>query len=154
MPAFEMTHETTVGAPPTAVHELIDDFRNWVRWSPWEEKDPQLERTYSGADSGTGAIYSWKGNKQVGSGRMEITSSEPERIELDLEFFEPFQSSSKTVFTFTPGPSGTRVAWTMSGNRGVLMGVAGKLFVDRALGKDFDRGLAKLKSAAEQSAGA
>lgn len=153
MPAFELTRETIVDAPPSAVHELIDDFRNWVRWSPWEERDPQLERTYSGADRGAGAIYSWKGNKQVGTGRMEITRSEPERIELDLEFLEPFRSSSKTVFTLTPEATGTRVRWEMTGTRGVLMGVAGKLFFDRALGKDFDRGLAKLKAAAEQSAG-
>ena len=31
-----------------------------------------MQRTYEGADSGKGAVYAWDGNKNVGSGRMEI----------------------------------------------------------------------------------
>lgn len=149
MPEFEITHEATIRAAPATVHPLVNDFRNWKQWSPWEEKDPNLERTFSGPDSGTGSEYAWTGNKEVGTGKMTITSSTPERIAIDLEFIKPFKQSNKTVFAFTPDVDGTRVSWTMSGSRNLLMHAAGRLFVDKALGKDFDRGLAKLKAAAE-----
>lgn len=151
MPAFEMTHEATVHAPPAAVHGLVNDFRNWTQWSPWEDKDPNLQRTFTGADSGAGSEYAWTGNKEVGTGKMMITASTPERIDIDLEFIKPFKQSNKTVFAFTPEGDGTRVSWTMGGSRNLLMDLAGRLFFDKALGKDFDKGLAKLKAAVEAS---
>lgn len=80
---------------------------------------------------------------------MRITDSTPERIEIDLEFIKPFKARNKTVFEFVPEGDGTRVVWTMTGERGLLMHLAGRLFVDKALGEDFERGLAKLKAAAE-----
>ena len=149
MPQFESIRETTVQVPPARVHALVNDFRQWRQWSPWEEKDPNLERTYSGAESGVGAEYGWTGNKQVGTGRMAITGSTPERIDIDLEFIQPFKAQNKTVFNFTPESDGTRVAWQMSGRRNLLMHIFGRLFFDKALAQDFDKGLAKLKAAAE-----
>lgn len=149
MPAFEMTREAMVEAAPSAVHALVNDFRNWTQWSPWEDKDPNLTRDYTGAERGAGAEYAWAGNKEVGTGKMTITASTPERIDLDLEFIKPFRQTSRTVFAFTPNGDGTRVAWTMRGSRNLLMDLAGRLFVDKALGKEFDRGLDKLRAAAE-----
>ena len=52
--------------------ERIVDFRRWPAWSPWEDVDPDLRRTYSGPDSGVGAAYAWEGNRKAGKGRMEI----------------------------------------------------------------------------------
>lgn len=149
MPAFKNVHEIAIDAAPAEAHALVNDFRQWRQWSPWEEKDPELERHYSGSESGAGAEYDWTGNKQVGTGRMRITDSTPERIEIDLEFIKPFKARNKTVFEFVPEGDGTRVVWTMTGERGLLMHLAGRLFVDKALGEDFERGLAKLKAAAE-----
>lgn len=37
----------------------------------------------------------------------------------------------------------------MTGQRNPVMSLAGKLFFDKAIGKDFERGLASLKAAAE-----
>ena len=39
----------------------------------------------------------------------------------------------------------------MSGTRNVIMAVLGAIMFDKAIIKDFDRGLAKLKAAAEAS---
>lgn len=149
MSAFSLSRETVVDAAPAAVHAHLDDFHRWQAWSPWEEMDPSLERTYSGADSGVGARYAWKGNKKVGSGSMEITGSTASRVAIDLEFVEPFKASNKTTFDLRPEGAGTRVVWTMTGDRNLLMSLLGKLFFDRAIAKDFDRGLAKLKAIAE-----
>ncbi len=149
MPSFENSREIVIDAPAATVHALLNDFHHWTQWSPWEELDPDLTRTYSGADAGTGAHYAWQGNNKVGEGSMEIIGSTAERIDIDLEFLKPFKASNKTVFALTPAGACTRVVWTMSGQRNVAFAVLGKLFFDKAIAKDFDKGLAKLKAAAE-----
>lgn len=148
MPSFANTHSTVINTDAATIHALINDFHRWTHWSPWEKRDPELNRTYSGPDEGVGAEYAREGNKQVGTGRMEITASTPERIELDLEFIKPIKASNKTVFELSPVDGGTQLSWTMTGGRNVLMHVAGKLFFDKAIAKDFDQGLAAIKELA------
>jgi hypothetical protein len=149
MPSFSNERSTTIDASPSRVHKFLDDFHAWSGWSPWEELDPDMTRTFSGPDRGAGSRYAWQGNNKVGTGTMTITESTPERIAIDLEFLKPFRASNQTVFTLEPAGDRTRVVWTMSGRRNLAMAVAGRLFFDRAIAKDFDKGLAKLKKLAE-----
>lgn len=148
MPTFENARSIEIAAPADRVRPLVDDFRQWVKWSPWEELDADLARTYGGAEEGVGARYGWSG-KKAGEGTMAITSSTPERIAIDLDFIKPFKAANKVVFVFEPVGESTRVTWTMSGERGLVLAVMGKLFFDGMIRKDFDRGLQKLKAAAE-----
>lgn len=150
MAHFEMSRSTTINAPADRVHSLLNDFREWQQWSPWEGLDPDLKRTFTGPATGVGSHYAWAGNKKAGEGTMEITESTPSSVAIDLEFLKPFKASNVTAFDLTEAGSGTtRVNWTMTGTRGVMMGLMGKLFFDKAIGKDFDKGLAQLKAAAE-----
>jgi len=150
MAHFEMSRSTTINAPADRVHSLLNDFREWQQWSPWEGLDPNLKRTFTGPATGVGSHYAWAGNKKAGEGTMEITESTPSSVAIDLEFLKPFKASNVTAFDLTEAGSGTtRVNWTMTGTRGVIMGLMGKLFFDKAIGKDFDKGLAQLKAAAE-----
>src|SRR4051812_29669161 len=83
---FRVQRAVTIDAPPERIFPLIADFHRWKAWSPWEERDPDLQRSYSGAASGRGAVYQWKGNRNVGSGRMEILDAPPpERIVIKLD---------------------------------------------------------------------
>jgi len=148
MPGFSQTHETTIAAPPATVHALVDDFHEWTKWSPWEGLDPDLRRTYDGA--GVGASYAWEGNKKAGQGRMTFTSITPDQVVVDLEFLKPFKATNVVTFDLTPAGAGTHVAWTMSGRRNVVFEVLGRLFFDRAIAKDFRRGLGSLTAAAER----
>lgn len=148
---FSMTRSTTVDAPPERVHALLDDFRAWQQWSPWETVDPNLSRTYAGPDRGVGSRYAWSGNRKAGQGTMEITSSTPTAVVVDLRFLKPFEATNVTRFDLTPVGDGTRVDWTMTGERTAVMSVMGKLYFDKAIGKDFEKGLASLKAAAERS---
>jgi hypothetical protein len=150
MAEFSMSRSTTVDAPSDRVHGLVDDFREWPLWSPWEGLDPDLERTYSGPSSGVGSRYRWSGNRRAGQGEMEILESTPSRVSVDLRFLKPFKARNLTTFDLEQAGGGhTRVVWTMSGTRSLVMSLAGRLFLDRSIGKDFDRGLASLKAAAE-----
>ncbi len=84
---YTVQRSATIDAPPARVYDQIVDFHNWTNWSPWEDLDPELQRTYSGAFAGTGAVYRWSGNRKAGQGRMEITdAAEPSRVRIDLVF--------------------------------------------------------------------
>ncbi len=150
MSAFEMSRATHVDAPPERVLPLLEDFREWQQWSPWEGLDPNLQRTFTGPEKGVGSHYHWSGNKKAGEGTMEITQAGPGGVEVDLRFLKPFKATNVTEFKLTPAAGGTDITWVMTGERNVIMSVMGTLYFDKAIGKDFDKGLASLKAAAER----
>ena len=89
--------------PPAAVFAQVNDFHKWEAWNPWGKIDPAMKQAYEGAPAGTGAIYTWAGNKEVGEGRMTITESRPsDLIRVKLEFFKPFAATNTAEFTFKP----------------------------------------------------
>ncbi len=152
MGSYTVTRLTTVNAPVERVHALVDDLHSWQQWSPWEGLDANLQRTYSGADKGVGATYAWTGNKKAGQGTMKIVRSEEQNIDVDVTFVKPFKSTSTSHFTFTPSGEGTTVEWRMTGEQNALMSVIGKLWpMDKMMGPDFEKGLARLKAAAERA---
>jgi len=149
---FRVQRKTSIKAPPEKIFPLIADFHNWTSWSPWEKKDPALKRTYSGAPSGKGAIYAWEGNRNVGSGRMEITEAPaPSKILIQLDFIKPFEGHNVADFTLQPEGGATTVTWDMQGPLAFVAKVFG-IFVsmDKMIGNDFETGLANLKAVAEK----
>jgi len=149
---FSFQRATTVKAPPERIFLLINDFHQWGTWSPYENKDPAMKRSYSGEASGKGAVYAWEGNKNVGSGRMEILdASAPAKIVIKLDFFTPFEGHNTAEFTMLPQGDATNVTWLMYGPL-PFMGKIMHVFInmDRMVGKDFEIGLANLKRLTEK----
>ena len=135
-----------IEAPPERVFPLIADFRQWTRWSPWEDVDPELQRSYTGAESGVGAVYGWSGNRTAGAGRMEILRAEPnELVEIDLRFEKPFKSHNTTTFLLAGAGDRTEVTWRMTGPRPLPLRLTQRFFdMDKLIGKDFERGLERM----------
>ncbi len=149
---FSVRRATTVKAPPERIFPLINDFRQWGSWSPYENKDPAMKRSYSGAADGKGAVYGWEGNKNVGSGRMEILdTSEPSKIVIKLDFFTPFEGHNTAEFTMLPQGDATNLTWLMHGPASFMSKVM-QVFInlDNMIGKDFEIGLADLKRLTEK----
>jgi Polyketide cyclase / dehydrase and lipid transport len=151
---FAIRRSAVMRAPAQAIFPLIDDFHQWTKWSPWENRDPALKRTYSGADSGKGAVYAWDGNKDVGSGRMEILdASSPSKITIKLDFFKPFEAHNTAEFTFVPerDAAATDVIWVMRGPSPFMSKVM-QVFMDfdKMIGRDFETGLANLQKLTEK----
>lgn len=143
---------TSIKAPADKIFPMINDFHQWRGWSPYEDRDPALKRTYEGPDSGKGAVYAWDGNKNVGSGRMEILeASVPSKITIKLDFFKPFEGHNTAEFTMLPQGDVTNVTWTMQGPA-VFMSKLMQVFMnlDHMIGRDFEVGLANLKKLAEK----
>ena len=150
--AMHVERVTTIKAPAGKVFALVNDFRQWPQWSPWEQLDPQMKRTLSGAAAGPGAVYEWEGNSDVGKGRMEITNaSEPDNVTIKLDFLEPYEGHNITQFMLQPSGDQTTVRWTMDGPSPFMMKVMSVFMnMDKMIGDDFDKGLASLKSVAER----
>jgi len=149
---YAVERSATIKAPAEPIYAQIADFHRWTAWSPWEDLDPDMQRTYSGPDSGTGATYAWSGNRKAGEGRMEITEVvEPARVKVALDFLKPFKSSSTTTFDLRAEGEATRVTWTMTGPKTLMTRIMG-LFksMDKMIGPDFDKGLERLKAVAER----
>ena len=128
---YSVQRSVTIDAPPVRIYEQIASFHNWTSWSPWEELDPDLHPTYSGAESGTGAVYVWSGNRKAGQGRMEITeATQPSRVQIDLAFEKPWKARNDTWFTIEPEGTGSRVTWSMTGEKTFMTKVMG-LFKSR-----------------------
>lgn len=152
--AFAFERSRDIAAPPEVVFALVNDLHRWPDWSPWDKMDPQQTRTFEGAEMGKGAIFSWKGNDQVGEGRMTITESRPnEFVGIALEFLKPWEAKNDVSFRLAPADGGTKVVWTLAGTND-FMGKAFSMFVDveAMVGKDFEAGLASLGDLAKVEA--
>jgi hypothetical protein len=148
---FRVERSIVVAAPAAAVFAQVNDFHNWDAWSPWLKLDPDAKNSYEGPSSGTGAVFKWSGNGNVGEGSMTIMDSEPaERIGIKLEFVRPFAGVNTAEFRFKPDGEQTLVTWSMWGERNFVCKAIGLcISMDRMIGDKFEEGLAAMKSAAE-----
>jgi len=149
---FRIERSATINAPADRIFAVLSDFRQWTGWSPWEHRDPALKRNFSGAERGKGAIYGWEGNKDVGTGRMEILEANtPSKLVIKLDFLKPFEAHNTAEFTMLPQGNATNVHWVMRGPAPFLSKVM-QVFMnfDKMIGKDFEAGLANLKQLTEK----
>lgn len=149
---FRIERKAVFQAPPEKVFALVNDFRQWGPWSPWEKKDPAMKRTFGTITAGKGASYAWEGNKEVGKGSMEIIDSvAPGRIRIKLDFVQPFEAHNLVTITLTPQGKATEFSWAMEGPTPYFAKII-HVFIDMdaMVGRDFEAGLANLKSISEQ----
>ncbi|MGB2761743.1 MAG: SRPBCC family protein, partial [Maribacter stanieri] len=137
-----------VGQPPELVWEHLKFLKKQQEWSPWAQKDPNMELKFTGEDGSVGAISQWNGNKDVGEGEQEITRIvEGKRIEQDLRFFKPYKSQSDCYMNLDAlDGNKSKVTWGFSGKNKFPMSIM-MLFMsmDKMVGKDFEQGLQNLK---------
>jgi hypothetical protein len=150
---FRVVRKQKVAAEPGAIFEHVNDLHKWRAWSPWEKVDPEMKRTYEGSTEGTGAIYSWVGNKDVGEGKMTIVDSKPdELVRIALEFYKPYEGKSTADLSFVPEGDDTLVTWSMQGQNGFMGKLIGLFMnMDKMIGDQFEKGLAELKVVSESA---
>jgi hypothetical protein len=151
---FRIERTATILAPANVVFPLVNDFHNWERWSPWEKRDPTMQKMHEGAPAGAGAMYSWIGNNDVGEGKMTILESKPdEMISMKLDFLKPMKATNMTQFSFKPEGDNTQVTWAMSGeNNFISKAFSLVMDMDKLVGKDFEEGLSNLNTVAQAEA--
>jgi hypothetical protein len=149
---FRVERTATIKADPGKIFSFINDFHNWIAWSPYEKLDPNMQKTFTGAASGKGAVYEWKGNNKAGTGRMEILeSTASSKIVIKLDFLKPFEGHNTSEFTMSPRGNTTEVSWAVYGPSPFMMKIMHVFMnMDQLMGKDFEAGLANLKTIAER----
>lgn len=149
---FRIERSITINAPADRIFPLINDMHSWHGWSPYENLDPNMKRTFSGPASGKGAVYEWSGNDQVGQGRMEVIDVKPpSTVTIKLSFIKPFQAENTAEFKLVPEGDSTKVTWAMFGPNDYMCKVMQTVFnMDAMCGKDFEKGLSSMKKAIEQ----
>ena len=149
--SFRVQRVVLINAPSDKVFPLINDIKAWTVWSPYEKKDPAMKRTYGAVTAGKGATYAWEGDKNVGQGNMEIVESGPKKILIKLDFVKPFEAHNMGEFLLEPKGDSTSVTWAIYGPSPYMSKVIGTFMnIDDMIGRDFEKGLADLKAAAEK----
>lgn len=147
-----VTRSTEIAAPPERVFAIVGDLKRFQEYSPWADLDPNTKYTYEGPPTGVGQKMSWAStDPNVGSGSQTVTESDPPRhVGLEIDFGQ--MGKSATTWDLEPSGAGTRATWRFQSK---LDGIAARWFglmFDRWIGADYEKGLAKLKAAAEKPA--
>ncbi len=140
----------TINAPGKLVMQQAAYFKNFSKWSPWSKLDTAMVTTITGTDGQVGAVYSWKGNKDVGEGSMEIIAVSGNRVDQKLRFLVPYESEATTFLSIKDAEGGgVTVTWGMDSESARPMNLMNPM-MDGMIGKDYDKGLAELKALSER----
>jgi hypothetical protein len=149
-PKMYVSRELVIAASPEVIFPHINNSKKSYEWMPWAEADPNVKMSYSGPEEGVGASSSWVGD-EMGVGTSEVVESVPNQVvKTKLVYTEPMAMSQLAEISLTPVADGTLVKWSVGGDSDFLFRLIG-IFVDfdSMVGKDFEKGLTKLKSLTE-----
>lgn len=149
---YNVSRSILINKPLHEVFNYLKFLKNQDDWSPWAEKDPNMVKSFKGVDGEAGFVSSWIGNKDVGEGEQELTGFvENEVIESQLRFLKPFKSTSDAYLKVEKEGEGTKVVWGFKGYNAFPVTIMMVFMnMDKAIGKDFEYGLNKLKSILEK----
>lgn len=147
---FRVERSATLSASPAALFEHVNNHRKFVVWNPFMQLDPNVKNTFSGPESGVGAVCSWDGNKDIGAGSCTIIESKPgELVRCRMDWKRPMEATSTVDFTFKPAGDKTVVTWAMYGKNNFMCKVISVFMdCDKMCGPQFEKGLAALGAVA------
>ena len=150
---YHVSRSIIIDKARSEVFPYIRSVKNQDEWSPWKKKDPNMKQEFVGEDGQLGFVSKWEGNKQVGTGQQEIVEIvDGETLRTKLTFLKPWESQSDAYITCSDEGDGTKVEWGFSGRHKVPANVFMMFMnMDKAVGKDFNEGLASLKQILESN---
>ena len=149
--AFAIERTVVVAAPAEVIFPRIADLHQWNTWSPYEKLDPHMKKVFNGTPGAAGASYYWSGNAKAGEGTITVRElMPPSKATMQLDMLKPIAGHNVVEFNLEPTNGGTRVTWAMRGANSFLSKIIGLfLNMDTMIGKDFEDGLASLKTQVE-----
>lgn len=146
---FNYEKSAVINAPAEKIYPYISNFRNGSAWNSFDQKDPNIKRTFSGNDGEVGAKMEFEGNSEAGSGYLEMLSLIPNtEAQMKLVMTKPFHAENLIVYKLTADPSGgTKFSWSMSGDGG-FMGKLMATFIDceKMITDEFEKSFENLKA--------
>ena len=150
---FDYVRSGVIKASPEEIFPYISNLRKGELWSPYEKLDPNMKKTFNGVDGTVGSSMDFEGNRDAGSGRLEIMNIVPNQsVELKLTMTEPIKVENVVIYTLTSENDGTRFSWSMKGDSGFLGKLVG-VFIDceKMLAGQFSEGIENLKNYIEKN---
>lgn len=145
---FHYERSGFIGASQAKIYPYLSNLKLGSEWSPFEAKDKEMEKTYSGVDGAVGSALDFEGNSEVGAGRVEIMAINPnDSVELRLTMTKPFMAENKIIYKLMTVENGTVFTWAMEGDGGFL-GKLMSVFIDcdKMIGGEFSKGISNLKT--------
>ncbi len=150
---YKVIRSVYVKSKPELIYSLTCNFTKWKLWVPWTKSlDSTAVFTLGGTEGQVGSTWKWEG-KVMGNGQMTSTEFIPSQlIAYDLSF-DKGKYQSKGKITIEPAGDSCKVSWMDEGELGYnpINRYFG-LMMDKMMGPDFVKGLAKLKTVCETRA--
>jgi polyketide cyclase/dehydrase/lipid transport protein len=147
---YHVERSVSIHAPQPLVMEQVKSLKKMNEWSPFVEQDPQMQIIYSGTEGQVGSSSYWKSDK-AGEGSQTITKLTNDRMETKLLFKEPMEGEAMAFFQTQDEGGDVKATWSMEGKSPYPFNVM-CLFMDNMIGKEYEKGLAKLKVRCEEMA--
>jgi uncharacterized protein YndB with AHSA1/START domain len=143
---YTVERSATIAAPPEVVFEHVNNFEKWQQFNAWGDSDPNAAYTYNETESGVGANFHWKGNSDMGEGRMTILESKPnEYVKVDLSFIEPFEGKAIAEFLLEPTEGGTKLTERTSSDHNFFSKIMCMFMdMDKMIGDKYEEGFARM----------
>lgn len=149
-PHFSMSRSIVIKAPVSEVFKRLPDLNEYNKWNPFAEGDSSQQTQVEG--TGLNSWMTWKGEKS-GSGKMTITQLDVNhKIKIDMEFYQPMKGKGIVYWIVVPTADGnTEMKWTFDQDLEYFQRYFG-LFMNKMMGKHFQKGLVTYKAIVEGSA--
>ncbi len=144
---FNYERSVVINAPAEKIYPYLSNFKLGSQWNPFDQKDPNLKRTFLGNDGEVGSAMNFEGNNEAGSGKLEMLSLIPNtEAQIKLTMTKPWKAENLIIYKLAPEDASTRFTWTMSGDGGFM----GKLMMtlidcEKMVTDEFEKGFQNLK---------
>ena len=113
---YDVAKTRLIKADPIVVFNDLNDYKNWMDWGPWYEKDSTIRVQYENKTIGEGGAYAWTSDIE-GGGRMKtLKVQKPERLDQEIVFETPFGDMTSDVYwILNKTETGTELTWGIKG---------------------------------------
>lgn len=151
---YAVEREVSVNKTKQEVFDYVKYLKNQNEFSVWAKIDPTMKTEFRGEDGTVGFVSAWDSeNPKAGKGEQKIVKiTDGERIDYELHFIEPMESTDYAYLSFAAvNDSTTSVKWGFNGEMKYPMNLM-MLFMDMEamLAPDLQDGLNNLKAILEK----
>jgi hypothetical protein len=147
---FRWERSGDINAPPEKIYPYLTQFKLGSQWSPYEKDDPNMKKSYSGADGTVGSAMDFE-SKTSGAGRLEILEMLPNQsVKIRLLMTKPMAADHLVEYQLSSNGASTHFTWVFSGEFGFL-GKLVSVFIDceKMTTDQIDKGINNLKTLIE-----
>jgi hypothetical protein len=151
---YAVQREVTINKPKEVVFDYVKYLKNQNEFSVWAKIDPEMKTEFRGEDGTVGFVSAWDSqNPKAGKGEQKIIKmADGERIDYELHFIEPMESTDYAYMAFTAvNDSATSVKWGFFGEMKYPMNLMLlTMDMEKMLAPDLQNGLNNLKAIMEK----